>query len=159
MKLNQLAPNPGARKRKKRVGRGPGGTDKTAGRGHKGQQSRSGSSMAITMSYKSAGGQVPLLRRLPKRGFRNPNHQFFHLVNIADLERFEAGSVVNGKSLIEKGIIKKISLPIKLLGRGEVTAAYTIEVDVASGAAIAKVEAAGGSVSLKAERTVAAEGA
>jgi large subunit ribosomal protein L15 len=156
MKLNDLAPNPGARHRKKRVGRGPGGTDKTAGRGHKGQQSRSGSSLAVTMSYKSAGGQVPLLRRLPKRGFRNANHEQFHLVNTSDLARFAADSVVNAEALVAVGLIKKLRHRIKLLGRGEVTGSYSVVVDVASSAAIAKVEAAGGSVTVKA---AAAEGA
>jgi large subunit ribosomal protein L15 len=155
MKLNELKPNLGARHRKKRVGRGPGGTDKTAGRGHKGQQSRSGSSLASSGSYKAEGGQVPMIRRLPKRGFNNPNKQQFHIVNLSDLEGFAAGSVVNAESLVAKRLIKKVQHPIKLLARGEVSVALTVSVDNASAAAIEKVKTAGGSVTV---HTVAAEG-
>ncbi len=153
MKLNELKPNPGARHRKKRVGRGPGGTDKTAGRGHKGQQSRSGSSLPSSGSYKAEGGQTPMIRRLPKRGFNNPNKQQFHIVNLSDLNVFSAGSVVNAASLVEKRLIKKVHYPIKLLARGEVSVSLTVNVDNASQAAIEKVKSAGGSI------TVAAEGA
>jgi large subunit ribosomal protein L15 len=148
MKLNELKPNPGARHRKKRVGRGPGGTDKTAGRGHKGQQSRSGSSLASSGSYKAEGGQVPMIRRLPKRGFNNPNKQQFHIVNLSDLTAFAAGSIVNAESLVEKRLIKKVQHPIKLLARGEVNVALTVSVDNASAAAIEKVKGAGGSVTV-----------
>lgn len=154
MKLNELKPNPGARHRKKRVGRGPGGTDKTAGRGHKGQQSRSGSSLPSSGSYKAEGGQTPMIRRLPKRGFTNPNKQEFHIVNLSDLNVFDAGSVVNAESLVAKRLIKKIHHPIKLLARGEVGVALTISVDNASQAAIEKVKSAGGSITV-----AAAEGA
>ena len=146
MKLNELKPAPGSRHRKKRVGRGPGGTDKTSGRGHKGQASRSGSSLAPTGSYKSEGGQTPMIRRLPKRGFRNPDHQEFHLVNLSDLENF-AGPV-NAESLVEKRLIKKVKLPIKLLARGEAKGALDITVHAASAAAIEKVKAAGGNVTV-----------
>jgi large subunit ribosomal protein L15 len=148
MKLNELKPNPGARHRKKRVGRGPGGTDKTAGRGHKGQQSRSGSSLASSGSYKAEGGQVPMIRRLPKRGFNNPNKQQFHILNLSDLAGFAAGSVVNAESLVEKRLIKKVQHPIKLLARGEVSVALTVNVDNASAAAIEKVKSAGGSITV-----------
>ncbi|MFN3267334.1 MAG: 50S ribosomal protein L15 [Deinococcales bacterium] len=148
MKLNELKPNPGARHRKKRVGRGPGGTDKTAGRGHKGQQSRSGSSLASSGSYKAEGGQVPMIRRLPKRGFNNPNKQQFHIINLSDLDGFAAGSVVNAESLMARRLIKKVQHPIKLLARGEVAVALTISVDNASAAAIEKVKSAGGSVTV-----------
>ena len=148
MKLNELRPASGARKRKKRVGRGPGGTDKTSGRGHKGQRSRSGSSLAPTGSYKSEGGQTPLIRRLPKRGFRNPNSQEFHIVNLEDLERFVAGEAVTAESLVAKRLIKKVKHPIKLLARGDVTVAVNVTVHAASEAAVEKVKAAGGSVTV-----------
>ena len=148
MKLNELRPNAGARKRKKRVGRGPGGTDKTSGRGHKGQRSRSGSSLAVTGSYKSEGGQTPMIRRLPKRGFRNADKQEFHLVNLADLERFDAGETVTAESLVAKRLIKKVKHPIKLLARGDVKVAVNVTVHAASEAAVEKVKAAGGSVTV-----------
>jgi large subunit ribosomal protein L15 len=148
MKLNELKPNPGARHRKKRVGRGPGGTDKTAGRGHKGQQSRSGSSLASSGSYKAEGGQVPMIRRLPKRGFNNPNKQQFHILNLSDLAGFASGSVVNAESLVAKRLIKKVQHPIKLLARGEINVALTVNVDNASAAAIEKVKNAGGNVTV-----------
>jgi large subunit ribosomal protein L15 len=155
MKLNELKPNPGARHRKKRVGRGPGGTDKTAGRGHKGQQSRSGSSLPSSGSYKAEGGQTPMIRRLPKRGFNNPNKQQFHIVNLSDLSIFGANEVVNGETLVAKRLIKKIHHPIKLLAFGELSTALTIVVDNASATAIEKVKSAGGSITV----TNAAEGA
>lgn len=147
MKLNEISPNAGSRKRKKRVGRGPGGTDKTAGRGHKGQQSRSGSSNPASGSYKSEGGQTPLIRRLPKRGFNHVGQEF-HLVNLADLVRLEVGSTVDAEALVRAGLIKKVRFPIKLLGRGDVTGAYTVSVDAASQSAIEKIKAAGGSVNV-----------
>jgi large subunit ribosomal protein L15 len=148
MKLNELKPNPGARKAKKRVGRGPGGTDKTAGRGHKGQASRSGSSLASSGAYKSEGGQTPMIRRLPKRGFNNPMKAQFHLVNLSDLKDFGAGATVNAESLVEARLIKKVKHPIKLLARGEVSVALNITVDAASAAAIEAVKAAGGNVTV-----------
>jgi large subunit ribosomal protein L15 len=148
MKLNELKPNPGARKAKKRVGRGPGGTDKTAGRGHKGQASRSGSSLASSGAYKSEGGQTPMIRRLPKRGFNNPMKQEFHLVNLSDLGKFAAGSTVGADELQTARLIKRVKHPIKLLARGEVSVALNITVHAASAAAIAAVQAAGGSVTV-----------
>jgi large subunit ribosomal protein L15 len=148
MKLNDLKPNPGARKQKKRVGRGPGGTDKTAGRGHKGQASRSGSSLASSGAYKSEGGQTPMIRRLPKRGFNNPMKQEFHLVNLSDLANFGAGATVGATELEGARLIKKVKHPIKLLARGEVSVALNITVHAASQAAIAAVQAAGGSVTV-----------
>jgi large subunit ribosomal protein L15 len=148
MKLNDLKPNPGARKHKKRVGRGPGGTDKTAGRGHKGQASRSGSSLASSGSYKSEGGQTPMIRRLPKRGFNNPMKTQFHLVNLSDLANFASGAAVNAETLVEKRLIKKVKYPIKLLARGAVSVALNITVDAASEAAVEAVKAAGGNVTI-----------
>lgn len=147
MKLNELKPAPGARKAKKRVGRGPGGTDKTSGRGHKGQRSRSGSSLAATGSYKSEGGQTPLIRRLPKRGFNHVGQEF-HLVNVSDLEKFTAGEAVTAESLVAKRLIKKVKHPIKLLARGDVNVAVNVTVHAASEAAVEKVKAAGGSVTV-----------
>ncbi len=147
MKLNELKPAPGARKAKKRVGRGPGGTDKTSGRGHKGQRSRSGSSLAVTGSYKSEGGQTPLIRRLPKRGFNHVGQEF-HLVNVSDLEKFVVGEAVTAESLVAKRLIKKVKHPIKLLARGDVKVAVNVTVHAASEAAIEKVKAAGGSVTV-----------
>jgi large subunit ribosomal protein L15 len=147
VKLNEISPAPGSRKRKKRVGRGPGGTDKTSGRGHKGQQSRSGSSSAPGGSYKSEGGQTPLIRRLPKRGFNHVGQEF-HLVNISDLARFEAGASVDAEALVRSGLIKKVRYPIKLLGRGDVAGAYNVTVDAASASAVEKIQAAGGTVTV-----------
>lgn len=147
MKLNDLAPHPGATKTKKRVGRGPGGTDKTSGRGHKGYGSRSGSSSANNGSYKSAGGQVPMIRRLPKRGFNHVGQEF-HLVNLDDLAVFEGGEAVDGQALVTRRIIKKERYPIKLLGRGDVLVALNVSVDAASASAVAKIQAAGGTITL-----------
>ncbi len=143
MKLNELAPALGSRKRKKRIGRGPGGTDKTSGRGHKGQQSRSGSSLASSGSYKSQGGQTPFVRRLPKRGFHHAGQEF-HIVNVSDLAGFASGEVVTGDRLI-----KKLRYPVKLLGRGEIQIPLQLVVEAASKAAVAKIEQAGGSVLIK----------
>jgi large subunit ribosomal protein L15 len=148
VKLNELRPAAGAHKRKKRVGRGPGGTDKTSGRGHKGQSSRSGSSNAVSGSYKSEGGQTPMIRRLPKRGFNHVGEEF-HLVNLSDLaERFKSGATVNAETLVASGLLRKVRYPIKLLGRGELGIALTVTVDAASAAAADKVRAAGGSITV-----------
>lgn len=143
MKINELAPAPGAKSRRKRVGRGPGGTDKTSGRGHKGQQSRSGAGKGRFFE----GGRSTLISRLPKRGFNHVGQEF-HLVNLADLERFEAGSRVDGAALVASRLIKKERHPIKLLGRGDLSVALDVTVHAASEAAIEKVRAAGGSVTL-----------
>ena len=156
MKLNELKPAPGSRKRKKRVGRGPGGTDKPSGRGHKGQASRSGSSLAASGSYKSEGGQTPMIRRLPKRGFNNPFKQEFHLVNLSDLEQFGTDAI-NSESLVAKRVIKKVHHPIKLLARGEVKSAVNITVHAASEAAVAAVKAAGGTITVLGYKRVSAE--
>ncbi len=148
MKLNELKPAPGSRKRKKRVGRGPGGTDKTAGRGHKGQASRSGSSLGATGSYKAAGGQVPMIRRLPKRGFNHVG-QKFHEINLAQLEeRYQNGETVDAASLTETRLIKKVRYPIKLLGQGELKKSLKVSVHAASASAQEKVKGAGGTLAL-----------
>ncbi len=143
LKLNTLSPSEGARKNKKRVGRGQGsGLGKTAGRGHKGARSRSG----YTAKPGFEGGQMPLHRRLPKRGFTNIFKKEYALVSLSDLDRFEAGSVVNRQALLEAGVIKKKDNLVKVLANGEITKSITLEVDKISGSARAKIEAAGGTV-------------
>lgn len=146
MKLSDLKPTPGSRKDRKRVGRGPGGTDKTSGRGHKGQKSRSGAGKGHFFE----GGRSSLLSRLPKRGFSHVGIEYA-LVNLRDLERFEAGSTVQFEDFIISGLVRNGNRPIKLLAAGEVTGAYTLHVDAASQSAIAKIEAAGGKVILPEE--------
>ena len=144
MKLNELSPAPGAVKNRHRVGRGTGsGWGKTAGRGNKGQRSRAG----FTMPPWFEGGQMPLQRRIPKRGFQNPFRKVFAVVNVGQLEeRFEAGAVVDTAALIESGLVKKLYNGIKLLGDGELTKKLTVKVVKASKSAQAKVEAAGGTL-------------
>jgi large subunit ribosomal protein L15 len=142
MDLSNLKPAPGAKQVKKRVGRGPGsGNGKTAGRGHKGAQSRSG------YSYKRGfeGGQMPLHRRLPKRGFNNVFRTEYSVVNLDQLEaRFDAGSTVTPDALREAGLIHGKRLPVKVLGRGDVTKALTVQAHKFSGKAAEKLAAAGG---------------
>ena len=136
----------GANRDKKRRGRGPGsGTGKTGGRGHKGQNSRSGGGVAPWFE----GGQMPLNRRLPKRGFTNIFKKVFQLVNLDELEaRLETGIKVDGNSLKDVGLVKYADRPIKLLGRGKVEKTFQVEVARASKSAVAAVEAAGGSVTV-----------
>jgi large subunit ribosomal protein L15 len=142
MDLSNLKPAQGSKFSKKRVGRGPGsGNGKTAGRGHKGAQSRSG------YSYKRGfeGGQMPLHRRLPKRGFNNIFRTEYAVVNLDQLEaQFEKGATVSPDSLREAGLIHGKRLPIKVLGRGEITKALTVKADKFSGKAAEKIAAAGG---------------
>ncbi len=144
LKLNNIGAPKGANRDKKRRGRGPGsGTGKTGGRGHKGQKARSGGGIPPWFE----GGQMPLNRRLPKRGFTNIFKKVFQLVNIEELEaRLEAGAQVDGNSMKEAGLVKYADRPIKLLGRGKLEKSFQIEVARASKSAIAAVEAAGGSV-------------
>jgi large subunit ribosomal protein L15 len=150
MRLNELSDNRGARTARKRVGRGIGsGLGKTAGRGHKGQKSRSG------VSIKGfEGGQMPLYRRLPKRGFTNIFRNEFVEVNIGRLQQaIDAGKVdakapIDGKALLAAGVVRRLLDGVRLLGKGELTAAVTIEVAGASKGAIAAVEKAGGKVSV-----------
>lgn len=147
LKLNNIGAPKGANRDKKRRGRGPGsGTGKTSGRGHKGQRARSGGGVPPWFE----GGQMPLNRRLPKRGFTNIFKKTFQVVNLEDLDaRFEAGAKVDGDSLAQAGLVKYADRPIKLLGRGKVEKSLQIEVARASKSAIAAVEAVGGSVTLK----------
>jgi large subunit ribosomal protein L15 len=140
--LGNLSPVKGARKQRKRLGRGPGsGHGKTAGRGHKGFKSRSGS--GIKPGFE--GGQMPLQRRLPKRGFTNINKIKFSLVSLSTLDKLEDVNDVTTASLIDLGIANK-GLPVKILANGEITKAVTVTVDKVSAGAQAKIEAAGGKV-------------
>ncbi len=145
MKLNEISPSPGAVKKKKRIGRGPGsGHGKTSTKGHKGQNCRSGGGVPPWFE----GGQMPLQRRLPKRGFHNRARVPFQVVNIGDLDRFEKGSKVNRGTLIEAGLVKKASLPVKILGSGELQIALDVEVDGISRKAAKLILDAGGTVNL-----------
>ena len=148
MRLHDLKSPEGAKRKRKRVGRGPGsGWGQTAGRGQKGQKSRSGGKVPRGFE----GGQTPLHRRLPKFGFTNPNTKEFSLINLSSLEksdRFDASQTLTKALLQEKGFVKNLKNPIKLLGKGEMTKAIRIEVDKASVSAIEKVSQAGGEVIL-----------
>ncbi len=146
LKLNNIGAPKGANRDKKRRGRGPGsGTGKTGGRGHKGQKARSGGGIPPWFE----GGQMPLNRRLPKRGFTNIFKKTFQLVNLDDLEaRLDAGTKVDAASLAAAGLVKYPNRPVKLLGRGKVEKSFQIEVAKASKTAVAAVEAAGGSVTV-----------
>ncbi len=141
--LSELKPSKGARKNRKRVGRGPGsGSGKTAGRGSKGQKSRSGGKVRPGFE----GGQMPLYRRIPKTGFTNVFRQSYEIVNIRDLDRFEGGATVDLELLCRAGLIKKPHGKVKLLGLGELNKPMTIRVHQASRSAIQKVEAVGGKI-------------
>ncbi|MDR2443111.1 MAG: 50S ribosomal protein L15 [Deltaproteobacteria bacterium] len=145
MKLHELGPLPGSKHRRKRVGRGEGsGLGKTSGRGHKGQKARSGGGTPPGFE----GGQMPLQRRLPKRGFTNIFKKEFSLVNLGSLGAFEAGSVVDAQALAAAGLVRKTGLPIKLLAKGDIDQGLTIKVQAASAKAIEKVQAKGGQVQL-----------
>ena len=146
LKLNNIGAPKGANRDKKRRGRGPGsGQGKTGGRGHKGQKARSGGGIPPWFE----GGQMPLNRRLPKRGFTNIFKKTFQLVNLDDLEaRCEVGAKVDGAVLAAAGLVKYADRPVKLLGRGAVAKSFQIEVAKASKSAVAAVEAAGGSVTV-----------
>ena len=161
MKLNELAPSPGSRQARKRIGRGTGsGTGKTAGRGHKGQRARAGSA---TRTFE--GGQMPIYRRLPKRGFKNPFRKVYAPVNIDRLQaavdggRIDPARPVDLLVLRGAGLISKRLDGVRLLARGELTAALTITVDSASRAAIAAVEKAGGKLTLTQPRAEPQAGA
>jgi len=142
MSLNNLKPPKGAKQRPTRVGRGKGsGLGKTAGRGHKGAQSRSG--WKAKRGFE--GGQMPLHRRMPKRGFHNPFRTEYAVVNLDVLAgAFEAGAVVTPESLRERGLLRGGKLPVKILGRGELAVALTVHADKFSGKAAEKIQAAGG---------------
>jgi large subunit ribosomal protein L15 len=142
-KLENLKPGPGAVRRRKRVGRGEAsGTGKTSGRGAKGQWARN------TVQPWFEGGQMPLQRRLPKRGFKNPFRKTYQIVNVGDLARCEGIEEITPEILAEKRIIRNPNAPLKLLGKGSVESAVRVSVHAASAAAREKVEAAGGRVNL-----------
>lgn len=141
--LSRLQPPKGAVKKKKRVGRGPGsGLGKTAGRGHKGQHARAGAGPHPRFE----GGQMPLQRRLPKRGFTNLFRQEYHVVNVRDLQAFSAGSVVDVETLALRGLAPSNlnNAGVKVLGDGEINVALTVRAHRFSAAAREKIEAAGG---------------
>jgi large subunit ribosomal protein L15 len=143
MSLNELSPAIGARKNRKRLGRGmASGTGKTSGKGAKGQKARSGG--GVRPGYE--GGQMPIHRRLPKRGFTNIFKKVFAVVNLRELAVFEVGAVVDESSLILRGIVKGKFDAIKVLGNGEIAAAITLRIGHISSSAKAKIEAAGGTV-------------
>ena len=141
MNLHELSPAEGATKKSKRIGRGHGsGWGKTAGKGHKGQKARSGGSIRPGFE----GGQMPLQRRIPKRGFNNIFAKNIIAVNVAALEVFEDGAEVTAETLAEKGIVKKACDGIKILGNGSLTKKLTVKVNAFSESAKQKIEAAGG---------------
>ena len=147
MKLHELSPTEGSVKSNFRKGRGPGsGNGKTAGKGHKGQNARSGGGVRLGFE----GGQLPLYRKLPKRGFHNKFATNYAIVNVATLnEKFEDGETVNLEVLKAKGIVKKPLDGLKVLGNGEISKKLTVEAAVFSATAKEKIEAAGGKVEVK----------
>jgi len=145
MKLNELSPAKGSRKNKRRVGRGHGsGRGKTSGRGHKGQKSRSGGSIPAWFE----GGQLPLARRLPIKGFTNPTRREYEVINVSDLERSGLEGEVTIAVLRAAGIVTRSKKPVKVLGMGEVTRALNLKVNAVSAKAREKIEAAGGTIEL-----------
>ncbi len=141
--LNELSPPKGSRKPRRRLGRGPGsGRGKTAGRGTKGHNSRSGGGVRPGFE----GGQMPIHRRLPKRGFTNIFRKDIATINIRDLSKFETGSLVDEAALIRNGLVKGKNDGIKLLGHGDIKYPLTIKIDRVSKSAREKIEAAGGNV-------------
>jgi large subunit ribosomal protein L15 len=145
MRLGDLKYAPGAKKKKKRLGCGPGsGHGQTAGRGEKGQKARSG----VSIPRWFEGGQMPLQRRVPKRGFTNKFRTEYQVVNVKDLSRFPAGAEINLDALLDKGLVKKVHLPVKLLGKGTLDQPVTVIVHKCSKNAREIVEKAGGHVTL-----------
>ena len=141
MKLHELSPSEGSAVKAFRKGRGPGsGNGKTAGKGHKGQNARSGGGVRPGFE----GGQIPLYRKLPKRGFNNKFATNYAIVNVTDLNVFEDGAVVNTEALLEKRIIRKTLDGVKVLGDGELTKKLTVQANIFSASAKEKIEAAGG---------------
>ena len=143
MKLHELTPAPGSRTAEKRLGRGTGsGLGKTSGKGHKGQWARSGGGVRVGFE----GGQMPLARRIPKRGFHNIFAKRLESVNVSVLEKFEDGAVVNAQTLLEKGVLSKCEYGVKILGNGSLTKKLTVQAAAFSASAKEKIEAAGGKV-------------
>lgn len=144
MKLNNMAPAEGAKKAAKRLGRGIGsGLGKTSGKGHKGQWARSGGGVRPGFE----GGQMPLVRRIPKRGFNNYFKKQYSIVNIGDLEKFNDGDVVNAESLLANGLLSKVeAYGVKVLGNGELTKKVTVQANKFTKSAAEAIEKAGGKV-------------
>ena len=144
MKLHELSPALGSAEKAWRKGRGPGsGNGKTAGKGHKGQNARSGGGVRPGFE----GGQIPLYRRLPKRGFTNDMFKkVYAFVNVSALDKFEDGAVVNAEALVAAGLVKKVCDGVKVLGNGEITKKLTVQATIFSASAKEKIEAAGGKV-------------
>ena len=146
MKLHELSPAPGSVKEGYRKGRGPGsGNGKTAGKGHKGQNARSGGGVRLGFE----GGQLPLYRKLPKRGFKNHFATNYAIINVCDLDVFADGETVNLDALMAKGLVKKPLDGLKVLGNGEITKKLTVEAAVFSASAKEKIEAAGGKTEVR----------
>ena len=143
MKLHDLKPAPGAKKRRKRIGRGPGsGHGKTATKGHKGLLARSGGGKRPGFE----GGQMPLIRRLPKFGFANPFRTEYTVVNVRSFEGWSGGDTVSPQAMVDAGLVKRKALPIKILGTGSLKRALVIQAHKFSKSAEAKIRAAGGRV-------------
>ncbi len=153
MRLNDLKPRPGSRHSTKRLGCGESsGHGKTSGKGHKGQRARSGGSLRIGFE----GGQMPLIRRLPKRGFNNARFKkVFAIVNVGELDRFDDGAKIGESELLEQRLIRGNYDGIKVLARGEISKKLTIEADHFSEAARTKIEKAGGTVTLRSKESAA----
>jgi large subunit ribosomal protein L15 len=137
--LNNLSPQPGSKKNKKRVGRGTGSTGKTSGKGHKGQRARSGGRVSAWFE----GGQTPLKMRSPKRGFTSRKNDKFDVINVSDLNRFGEGEVVTREEFVSAGLVRGKN-PVKVLGNGELERSLTVKADAFSKSAIAKIEEKGG---------------
>lgn len=141
MKLSELSPAEGSVRQAYRKGRGAGsGNGKTGGRGHKGQKARSGGKIRIGFE----GGQMPLARRIPKRGFNNIFAKPLEAINVSDLEKFEDGAVVDAKALLDAGVLSKCRYGVKILGNGEISKKLTVKASAFSETAKEKIEAAGG---------------
>ena len=141
MNLHELSPAPGSNPKAFRKGRGNGsGNGKTAGRGQKGQWARSGGGVRVGFE----GGQMPLVRRLPKRGFNNIFAKRLEAINVSALEKFEDGAVVDAQALLEKGILSKCEYGVKILGNGSISKKLTVQASAFSASAKEKIEAAGG---------------
>ena len=141
MKLNELRATPGAMQDAKRIGRGHGsGNGKTAGKGHKGQKARAGHGFRPGFE----GGQMPIARRIPKRGFKNIFGTDYAIVNVADLNQFAEGTVVDAELLKATGLVKKVYAGVKVLGNGELTTKLTVKAAKFSKSAVEKIEKAGG---------------
>jgi large subunit ribosomal protein L15 len=143
MNLHELAPARGAKKRRKRIGRGPGsGHGKTATKGHKGLLARSGGGKGPGFE----GGQMPLVRRVPKYGFKNPFRREYAIVNVQSLVDLTAQGTITPQTLVDAGLVRRVTLPIKILGNGELKKALVVQAHKFSKSAEAKIQAAGGRV-------------